>query len=149
MDEIRPWLYIGNYSDSHDKNRLEYKFIQAMLQLAAPVEQIGIHSLYLPVEDMRPISPRLLKQGVEFVLSEKEKGHKVLVACAAGINRSTAFCIATLKEVEGISLVEAFKEIKKKHREAMPHEPVWESLCEYYAEKTPYLDLMRISTQYY
>lgn len=149
MDEIRPWLYIGNYSDSQNKNFLEYKSIQAMLQLATPVKIVGVAALYLPVEDAGPVPPLLLKQGVSFVMSEKEKGNKVLVACAAGINRSSAFCIATLREVEGLSLVDAFKEVKKKRREAMPHEPVWESLCEYYDEKTPYLDLMRISAQYY
>jgi len=79
------------------------------------------------------------------VLTKKEKGNKSLVVCAAGINRSTTFCIATLKEGEGLSLLDAFKDIKKKYPEAMPHEPVWESLCGYCNEDISYLDLMRIS----
>ncbi len=89
MDEIRPWLYIGKYRDTLDKNYLDFKFIKAMLQLADPVEQKGINSLFLPVEDLGPTSPALIKQGVDFILAEKEKGYKVLVACGAGINRST------------------------------------------------------------
>jgi protein-tyrosine phosphatase len=147
MDEIRPWLYIGKYRDTLDKNYLDFKSIKAMLQLADRVEQKGINSLFLPVEDAGPTSPVLIKQGVDFILVEKGKEHKVLVACGAGINRSTAFCMAAIKEVERLSLLDAFKEIKKRHPASMPHEPVWESFCKYYNESTPYLDIMRLSIQ--
>ena len=147
MDEIRPWLYIGKYRDTLDKNHLDFISIMAMLQLADLVEQQGINSLFLPVEDMGPTSHVLIKQGVDFILEEKEKGHKILVACGAGINRSTAFCTAALKETVGFSLLDAFKEIKRRHPESMPHEPVWESFCRYYNESTPYLDIMRLSIQ--
>ena len=147
MDEIRPWLYIGKYRDTLDKHYLEFKSIKAMLQLADQVEQKGINSLFLPVEDVSPTLPALIKQGVDFILAEKGKEHKVLVACGAGINRSTAFCMAAIKEVEGLSLLDAFKEIKKRHSASMPHEPVWESFCRYYNESTPYLDIMRLSVQ--
>jgi protein-tyrosine phosphatase len=147
MDEIRPWLYIGKYRETLDKNYLDFKSIKAMLQLADWVEQKGINTLFLPVQDLGPTSPDLIRRGVDFVLAEKEKGHKVLVACGAGINRSTAFCMAALKETEGISLLEAFKEIRRRHPESMPHEPVWESFCRYYNESTPYIDVMRMSIQ--
>jgi protein-tyrosine phosphatase len=147
MDEIRPWLYIGKYSDTLAKIHLDSKSIKAMLQLANLVEQAGINTLFLPVADMGPNSYVFIKQGVDFILGEQEKGNKVLVACGSGINRSTAFCMAALKEAEGISLLEAFKEIKNKHPESMPHEPVWESFCKYYNEATPYLDILRYSFQ--
>ena len=101
MDEIRPWLYIGKYRDTLDKNYLDFKSIKAMLQLADLVEQKGINSLFLPVEDLGPTSPVLIRRGVDFILAEKEKGNKVLVACGAGMNRSTAFCMAALKETFG------------------------------------------------
>jgi protein-tyrosine phosphatase len=98
-----------------------------MLQLADRVEQKGINSFFLSVEDVGPTSPALIKQGVDFIVAEKGKEHKVLVACGAGINRSTAFCMAALKEVEGLSLLDAFKEIKRKHPASMPHQPIWDS----------------------
>jgi hypothetical protein len=60
------------------------------------------------------------------------------------MNRSSAFCAAALKEEEGLSLFEAFKEVKQRHPESMPHQPVWESLCQYYGEDIPYLDVMRL-----
>jgi protein-tyrosine phosphatase len=149
MDEIRPWLYIGNYSDTQDKECLDFKSIQAMLQLAAPVKQTGIISLYLYVEDMTPISSQSFKEGVEFVWHQKENDRKILIACAAGVNRSSAFCIAALKEIEGLSLLDAFKEVKRYHIRSMPQEIVWESLCSYYNEKISYIDLMRASAQHY
>jgi protein-tyrosine phosphatase len=145
MDEIRPWLYIGKYRDTLDKNYLDFKSIKAMLQLADRVEQKGINSLFLHVEDLEPTSPVVIRQGMSFIFEEKEKGHKVLVACGAGINRSTAFCMAALKEAEGLSLLDAFKDIKSKHPDSYPHEPVWESFCRYYNESTPYLEIMRLS----
>ena len=144
MDEIRPWLFIGSLRDTSNKSYLEFKSIQAMLQLALKVEQPNITCLYLPVEDLAPIPFDLIQKGVSFIRAHKKQEHRVLVACGAGINRSSSFCTAALKEEEGMSLFDAFKEVKRKHPEAMPHQPVWESLCEYYRESTPYLDVMRV-----
>jgi len=144
MDEIRPWLFIGNIRDTANKSYLKYKSIQSILQLAMEVDYPGITSLYLPVEDFAPLNFDQLKQGVAFIREQKRLGNRVLVACAAGINRSSSFCASAVKEEEGISLFDAIREVKKKHPEAMPHEPVWESLCQYYNETTPYLDVMRI-----
>ena len=148
MDEIRPWLYIGAYRDTKNQPYLNLKNIQAMLQLAELVEQPNIVSLYLPVEDLAPISSEHIRQGVDFIRAHKAKGARVLVACGAGINRSSSFCAAALKEEEGLSLFEAFKEVKRLHPESMPHQPVWESLCKYYNEITPYLDVMRLPIHY-
>jgi len=144
MDQIRPWLFIGAYRDTMNKSHLDYKSIRAMLQLAEKVEQPNIVSLYLPVEDLAPISSKHIRQGVDFIREHKQKRNRILVACGAGMNRSSAFSAAALKEEEGLSLFEAFKEVKGYHPESMPHQPVWESLCQYYGETTPYLDVMRL-----
>ena len=144
MDEIRPWLFIGAYRDTINKNYLDFKSIQAMLQLAEKIEQPNILSLYLPVEDIAPIPHRLIAQGVEFIRENRRQEKRVLVACGAGVNRSSAFCTAALREEEGLSLFEAFKEVKRRHPESMPHQPVCESLCNYYHEPIPYLDVMLV-----
>ncbi len=145
MDEIRPWLFIGAYRDTLNKSYLTHKSIQAMLQFAEKVEYPNIVSLFLPVEDLAPVPPNLLRQGLDFIKESKRSEKNILVACGAGINRSSAFCVAALKEEEGLSLFEAFKEVRRKHPESMPHAPVWESLCKYYGEEIPYLDVMRLS----
>jgi protein-tyrosine phosphatase len=144
MDQIRPWLFIGSIRDTLNMSYLTHKSIGAMLQLAAKVEQPGITSLYLPVEDFAPLNFELLQKGISFVREQKEWNNRILVACGAGINRSSSFCTAILKEEENRSLFDAFKEVKSRHPESMPHEPVWESLCEYYKEDVPYLDVMRV-----
>ena len=144
MDQIRPWLFIGKLRETQHLSYLRAKSITAMLQLAVQVEQPGITSLYLPVEDYAPLNFDLLEQGVSFVKSQKEIGHSVLVACAAGINRSSSFCTATLIAEEGLSLFDAFREVKKAHPESTPHEPVWKSPCEYYGESIPYIEVMRL-----
>jgi len=144
MDEIRPWLFIGNFKDTLNKPGLRRNSIQAMLQLAEKVEYADIHSLYLPVEDFAPLRFDLLRQGVSYIREQKKANLRTLVACGVGINRSSAFCTAALKEEEGLSLFDAFKEVKRKHPEALPHEPVWNSLCTFYGEATPYVEVLQI-----
>lgn len=144
MDEVRPWLFIGDYMDSLNQYHLASNSITAILQLAEKVEHPGIISLFLPVEDFAPLQLDLLRQGVDFIRLRKQESYRILVACEVGINRSSAFCTAALKEEEGLSLLEAFKEVKKKHPESIPHEPVWESLCKYYNESTPYMDVVLV-----
>ena len=144
MDQIRPWLFIGAYRDTLNKSYLDFKSIRAMLQLAEKVEYPNIASLYLPVQDLAPLAEEHIRAGVDFIRQHKDNGVRILVACGAGINRSSAFSAAALKEEEGLTLFEAFREVKRYHPESMPHEPVWKSLCAYYGETIPYLDLMRL-----
>ena len=144
MDQIRPWLFIGAYRDTLNKSYLDFKSVRAMLQLAEKVEYPNIVSLYLPVQDLAPLSEEHIRTGLDFIRRHRQIGVQILVACGAGINRSSAFSAAALKEAEGLTLFEAFKEVKRCHPEAMPHEPVWNSLCKYYGETTPYLNLMRL-----
>lgn len=145
MDEIRPWLFIGKHRESMQLAYLQSKSIQAILQLADKVEHPNIETLYLPVEDFAPLSSKLLERGVAFIRSQKKLGNRILVTCGAGINRSSSFCTAALKEEEGLSVFDAFKEVKSKHPQSMPHEPVWISLCHYYNERpTSYLEVMRL-----
>ena len=106
MNAIRPWLYIGKYRETLDKDILSVKKIDAMLQLAEAVKHPNITSIYLPVEDGVPLPEHLLQQGVDFVLFEKYLGHTVLIACGAGMSRSVVFAVAVLKEAEGLSLLE-------------------------------------------
>jgi hypothetical protein len=106
--------------------------------LAEQVDQPGIRVLSLTVEDMEPIPLEVLRAGIEFIREEKQLGHRIMVACGAGINRSTIYATAALKEEEHLGLLEALLEVRQKHGEALPHPPGWQSLCEYYHEDVPY-----------
>lgn len=142
MHPIRPWLYVGKFSETQDDDLLRRREIGAMLQLADVVKQADIPSLYIPVEDGEPLPHDLLRMGVEFVRLEKALGRHVLIACGMGISRSAAFTIAALKEEENLGLLEAFKQVRAKHPDAMPHPELWKSLCAYYGEAVPYAELM-------
>ncbi|HVU13316.1 MAG TPA: dual specificity protein phosphatase [Phototrophicaceae bacterium] len=143
MRQIRPWLYVGKYSETLSRELLEANKIRAVLELAAPVNHNGMTTLYLPVDDGAPIKSAALANGVAFVRSEYAQGNRVLIACGAGISRSVTFAIAALKEEEGRSLLDAFREIAKAHPEGMPHPELWRSLCEYYDEDVPFLEMWR------
>ena len=143
MHRIRPWLLIGNYRETLDQNLLAANQIGALLHLAAPVRPPGITSRYLPVEDGEPLDLAMLQQGVAFVLAQRAAGSAVLVACGAGISRSTSFAIAALKEAEGLSLIDAARIVRRAHPDGMPHPVLWDSLCAYYGEQHNYLTLVR------
>lgn len=143
MYSIRPWLYVGKFSETQDDVMLHDRGIGAMLQLADSVKQPGIPSLYVPVDDGEPLPFDVLRMGVEFVRLEKALGRSVLIACGMGISRSAAFTIAALKEEESLSLLEAFRQVRAGHPGAMPHPALWKSLCEYYGEDVPYTELLK------
>ncbi len=146
MDEIRPWLYIGKYRDTKDRDLLAYHKIDAMLQFAEEIKQPGIETLYLPVDDGVPIFPEYLQKGIKFTFDQKGLGHRVLISCGAGMSRSSAFVVASLVLDEKLSLLDALIEVKHYHPDTMIHPALWTSLCEYFGEKVSYQDAFRIMT---
>jgi protein-tyrosine phosphatase len=134
MNCIRPWLYVGKFAETRNLPLLQHYAIKAVLQLAEPINYPDIRALYLPVIDAQPLSSEHLKSGVDFVHMEKTSGHKVLIACGAGISRSVTFAVATLKEEENLCLLDALRAVAHEHREAMPHPALWRSLCQHYGE---------------
>jgi protein-tyrosine phosphatase len=145
VQRIRDWLFVGKYRDTIDKDLLDAYGIDAMLQLAEAVQQPDITSLYLPVEDGQPLPLQLLRQGINFIVEQKERGQLVLVACGAGQSRSVIYAVAALREVEGLHLLEALRAVKEQHSEAMPHPALWESLCEYYHEPMSFHDMLDVA----
>ncbi|MEK7327688.1 MAG: dual specificity protein phosphatase [Chloroflexota bacterium] len=143
MFTIRPWLHVGKFVATLDVDMLHAHQIGAMLQLAESVQQTGIASRFVHVEDGEPLPAALLREGVDFVCLQKSLGRNVLVACGAGISRSATFTVAALKEEEGLSLLKAFREVKTKHPLAQPHPELWQSLCGYYGEQVPYTNLIQ------
>jgi hypothetical protein len=144
MYPIRPWLYVGKFREALDYNLLYCSHIGAILQLAESIQHPGISSLYIPIEDGQSLPFDQLRQGVEFVRREKAMGKKVLIACGAGISRGVSFAIASLKEEENLSLLEAFEQLQAEHPQARPHLELWESLCNYYNEDIPYKVVLKL-----
>ena len=141
MDHIRPWLYIGKYRETLNFRLLTSLNITAVLLLAELVEHEGIVSCFLAVEDGELLPDDLLKKGVDFVIEQKQQGGVILIACGAGISRSAAYATAALKEVEGLTLLAAYHEVKRAHPVALPHMALWDSLCQYYHEPISWIEI--------
>ena len=144
MFEIRPWLYVGKYSETQEAWLLRSCQIGAMLQLDEAVEQPGVVSLFLPIEDGEPLQPEMLREGLRFVQTQKSWGRNVLIACGAGVSRATTFAIAALKDEEKLSLLDAVREVHARHPEALPHPELWKSLCHFYGENLTLMQMLEI-----
>ena len=134
MHKIREWLYIGKYSQTRDLDYLNLVGITAMLQLAEHVPQPDIDTLYLDVNDGEAIPHEMIEHGINYILEKKKTNNKVLVACGAGISRSSTFALAALMEAENLSLFEAYHEVFLRHRGAEPHHELIMSLSAYHGE---------------
>jgi predicted protein tyrosine phosphatase len=143
MNQIRDWLYIGRYRDFLHPATLATAKITATLQVAPDLPEVaeGIARLYLPIEDGTNQPPQVFEQGIRFVREQKAAGKIVLVACGAGISRSTTFALGALKEEEGGSILETFWKIREHHPDALPHIKLWHSLNQYYGEDTSYMEI--------
>jgi predicted protein tyrosine phosphatase len=138
MFRIRDWLYVSGFPIASNKATVKKHNINAMLQLFEPIKMAGVETLYLRVEDGINISPETIKQGVEFVLKQHKKGKKILITCGAGVSRSVTFATAVLKEVEGLSLEAAYRDIRTHHKQALPDHLHWDALRAYYGEGTEF-----------
>lgn len=146
MRRIRPWLWIGALRDTRDEDQLMANEIGAMLQLAAEEPRPGIETLYLAIEDGVPLDAAALRRGLDFVASARTRGLRVLVACGAGISRSSTFCIGALKEAEGLPLLEGYRAVHSHHPDAFPHPALWASVTEYFREPVPFEQVLEAST---
>lgn len=134
MHQIRPWLLVGSLSETQDRPALDDAGVGAMLQLHRRVEQPGIASQYIPTQEGVVLPLHDLRQGIDFVLAQHEAGQRVLIACGAGVSRSVTFAVGTLAQAEGLSLVDAFGQIRKVHPRAMPDELHWKTLTQLFDE---------------
>lgn len=141
MYKIRDWLYIGKFAETRRRELLEDTGITAMLLLAQEVTHPNIESLYVALEDGEPMAHDKIKEGIAFIREQKEKGKVVLVACGAGISRSTIFSMAAIMEEEDFKLFDAYGEVYQYHRSARPHHELCISLSEYYGKE---LDLLEV-----
>jgi len=134
MHRIRDWLYIANYTYTHNDYALQRHQIGAMLQLAISNPSERVKTLYHPVEDGVALTPDELRIGLEFIATHYEADKRVLIACRAGVCRSAVFGIGALMKVENISLPDAYRVVKTHHPDARPFFPPLQSLAEFFDE---------------
>lgn len=143
MHKIRSWLYIGNYQEAQDEALLKENGINGVVQLFRPVDYNDptLEALYLPVEEGYPLLKATIQQGIAFITERQSRGQTLLMSCGAGVSRSVTFGIIALVETEGLTLPQAFAEIRAHHPKAMPDEILWDSLCKYYNQPIDYWEM--------
>lgn len=134
MHKIRDWLYISDYPSACSKELLEKVGIQGMLQLFQAIEVDGIDSKFVPIGDGLPLQKSQIEEAIGFIKAQHAKNHTLLSTCGAGLSRSVTFAVIALKEIEGLSIDDAYRAIFKHHPNAMPDHIHWKIIAKYYGE---------------
>lgn len=141
MHQIRDWLFISSYALASNTEYIQKEDFDAMLQLYRPIDIPGVQSQFLEMTDGKPISTADIEAGINFVRDHHAAQEKVLVTCGAGISRSVTMTIAALKAIEGGDLEHTYRDVRKRHPDAMPDQVHWDSIATYFGEKVPFWDM--------
>jgi hypothetical protein len=79
-------------------------------------------------EGSKGMSPEIIKEEANWVIERLQKDQRVLVHCAAGMNRSTTICCAVLMLLEGLTADEALNRVHEHHPWAKPDSHHWIAL---------------------
>ena len=137
-DDQRPWyrpgpaklldhLYLGDYSDADSLGLLKELGITHVLNCAgAYIEDSQSLNMFLlrgdtgilayhqfEADDTRHYKiSQHFQEAVDFIETARQKGGKVLVYCAKGINRSAAICVAYMMVHRKTSLLDTVRNVK-------------------------------------
>ena len=134
MFQIRDWLCISGYPEASTAKVVKAQGIEAMLQLFEAFDMDGVETHFIPVNDGIAMSKSMIQEGIEFIHKQRDAGRQLLMSCGAGISRSVTFSIIALKEMEGLSMEEAYRAIHEIHPKALPDHVHWQAVAEFYGE---------------
>lgn len=134
MFQIRDWLYISDYPTASSPKLVKTQDIEAILQLFEGFEMDGVATHFIPVSDGLPMTKAMIQEGIDFICNQRAKERKLLISCGAGVSRSVTFSIIALKEIEGLSMEEAYRAIRETHEKALPDHVHWQGVADFYGE---------------
>jgi protein-tyrosine phosphatase len=112
-DEVAPGLWVGRTPP--DRTKLHGIDVVVLAAMELQPALLGVRTLRCPLDDHEP-SRAEAKQAwrcAEEVVRLRQRGQKVLVACAMGVNRS-AWIAAMVLMQEGMTAREAIRQIRKR-----------------------------------
>ena len=80
----------------------------------------NIELLYLPTDDMRPMTIEQMMQGAQWANEHMEQGGRVLIHCEHGVGRSVQLTIAVLV-YDGMHAQDALQLVQEKRWQAAPN----------------------------
>lgn len=120
-DQVSKNLWVGGLPtdpEAVDKNFDVLVLAAKQFQDVFPVHKYpGTKVIHVPLEDAKPTAKEkqlALKAGIE-VFEHNQKGRKVLVTCAAGVNRS-AMIAGLAMVIGGLSAEHAINRIRKRRK---------------------------------
>ncbi|KAG8814777.1 hypothetical protein FRC17_000972 [Serendipita sp. 399] len=124
MDEILPRLWLGDIASPQDVKTLEERNIRAILsvlewEVSVP-EGITHKQINLVDRDEADLLVNVVP-CIEFIQSELDKGHSVLVHCFAGISRSASMVTAYIMYSQDLNFADAKRRLRKARPIARPN----------------------------
>ncbi len=121
MYEIIPNLYLSNYRDVVNSLDSDSEFFVMNCTKDLPMVQTKYGGTRLYVDDS-PTSEKTMTKNlplmVKYIDDQLKKGHKIVVHCYAGQQRSAAVVATYLMMKKGFSYEDAIKFIKSKKHDA-------------------------------
>jgi rhodanese-related sulfurtransferase len=119
MYEIVPHLYLSNYTDAKD---VPYDFFVINCSKDLPIVNSKYGTRLAVNDDLRKESIDVMTRNIPLMIRYIEehvnKGHNVLVHCAAGQQRSAAVVAAYLIKTKGFSVDKSVEFVKSKKPDA-------------------------------
>lgn len=117
VTEIIPGLFLGGQYRRYGWSRLEARGVTAVVNLRVEWDDLALgiapeRYLHLPTVDDAAPSLAHLRQGVEFIAEELQRGGAVYVHCGSGIGRAATMVAAYLVTMDR-SPEDAWAEIRR------------------------------------
>lgn len=147
-------LYLGDYSDADSLGMLKELGITHILNCAGCSSNVnqsrhkflnggntGIKAYHQFDADDRLTyqMSQHFKEAIDFIESAREKGGKVLVYCAKGMNRSAAVCVAYVMTYKRQGLFETAREVQRQRGRILTNKGFQEQLVIYAKQLGCYL----------
>ncbi|MCZ7542662.1 MAG: dual specificity protein phosphatase family protein [Anaerolineae bacterium] len=134
VDQVVEGIYIGGAPAVDHADALRAAGVTRVLKLST-LEQAWPDDFVVfdnALNDSEFVPLDMLQRGVAFVRAQREAGHSVLIACHAGVSRSSTFVMAYLMDALGYDLREAWARLSAQHGAAWPMPQMWESLLAHF-----------------
>jgi len=147
MHYVRENVAICGFHEIGSRETFRSHRFHAHLQCAAPFdpwleEELEVKAMLF--DDGMVIPAAVFRDAQSWLDGHWDRGHKILISCAAGRSRSVTMTIALLHRKAGQPFEDAMREVLSKRPEAYPHPDILLSASRYCGERLGFARLRRL-----